>query len=195
MSYLALDLSKRSTGWALWKEGWDTARIGHWKLGSEYSSDGQVYGKLHRSLNDLFKLERFEFVFIEEPINLHKTGGTSANNIRMSLGLNAHVESFAVARRCRRLQEVNVSSWRQDFIGRDITGSARKEAKRAGKSARDQLKRLTIARCRQLGFTVSVDDEADAIGILTYGLSISGITPPWLANETLRPILDVGTAR
>jgi hypothetical protein len=38
------------------------------------------------------------------------------------------------------------------------------------------------------------DDEADAIAILTYALGLSGITPPWLADEVLRPVLGLEAA-
>ena len=49
-----------------------------------------------------------------------------------------------------------------------------------------------IERCRQFGFTPRKNDEADAIGILTYAILLNGVTPPWLADETLRaPLLGV----
>ena len=65
----------------------------------------------------------------------------------------------------------------------------KRAATRAQKSARDPLKAATMERCRQLGMKPRNDDEADAIGILTYGLLLNGVTPPWIANEVLRPAL------
>ena len=34
-------------------------------------------------------------------------------------------------------------------------------------------------------------DQADAIGILTYGLMFDKITPPWIAGEVLLQPLEV----
>lgn len=197
--YLALDLSKTSTGWAAWSDGWDKPRYGHWVLGSEYTSRGGVFAKLHQNMADLHQaLCRFEFLFVEEPISpAQLQGGTTINTLRLASGLAAHAESFAHAMGIRRIQEFNVSSWRPAFIGRIDDAAAKAEARRAKKagdtraSARDALKALTMARCRQLGMTPRKNDEADAIGILTHGLLVSGITPPWLADEVLKPVLEV----
>lgn len=199
MSYVALDLSKSSTGFAAWRPGWDKPRYGHWVLGSEYTSRGGVFAKLHQHMSDLHRVVcPIEFLFIEEPISpAQLQGGTTLNTIRIAVGLAAHAESFAHAMGCRRIQEINVSSWRPDFIGKihndDAKGRARR-AKKAGDhraSARDELKALTMARCVQLGMAPRKNDEADAIGILTYALGLGGIQVPWLADEVLRAPLQV----
>lgn len=199
MGYLALDLSKTATGWALWAPEWDVPRYGHWVLGSEYTSRGGVFGKLHRNLADLYAVCPFEGVFVEEPINPSQLQGyTTIQTLRLAIGLSAHVESFVEAYPCRWLQEVNISNWRRDFIGQvenDAAKSAARRARKAGDgraSARGTLKDLTMARCRQLGFSPRKDDEADAIGILTYGLLTRSVTPPWLSDEVLRA--PVGSA-
>lgn len=202
MGYCALDLSKTSTGWAVWQEGWKKPRYGHWVLGSEWTTRGGTFAKLHQCMSELYQVCPYEFLFIEEPISpAQLQGGTTINTLRIASGLAAHAESFAHAMRVRRIQEVNVSSWRGDFIGRVDNNAAKARARQAKKegdkraSARDELKALTIERCRQLGFSPRKNDEADAIGILTYGLLISGITPPWLAEETLKPLLTAGGAK
>ena len=197
MSYLALDLSKSSTGWALWEEGTDTPRYGHWQLGNEWTSEGAVYAKLHRCMSDLYKLTGFTNLYFEEPISPgHLQGGTTAQTIWMLGGLAAHAQSFGHIKRCRIVKAVNVERWRKDFIGdmvvREIKAGVRRRRKQGDNkaSATDQLKRLVIERCRQFGFTPRKNDEADAIGILTYAILLNGVTPPWLADETLRaPLL------
>lgn len=193
MSYLALDLSKSSTGFALWNPARDKPIYGSWKLGSEYSSDGQVYAKLHRRMADLFKVEPFEKLFFEEPINpAHLTGNTSIQTIWLLSGLAAHAQSFGHAKRCRLVKSVNVERWRKDFIGdmvvREVKAGVRRRRKAGDDkaSSTDLLKRLTIERARQLGFEPRKNDEADALGILTYSILLDGVTPPWLANEVLR---------
>ena len=201
MAHLALDLSKRRTGWAMWSPGWSTARFGSFVLGSEYTSDGAVFDKLHTEMNGLWKLQKFENLYFEEPLNPAQLAGhTTIQTIWLLCGLAAHAQSYGHARRCRMVKAVNVENWRRDFIGSFAVNDERAKARRARKggdkraSARDTLKALTIERCRQLGFMPSCNDEADAIGILDYSLALAGIVPPWRADETLRPILQVAGA-
>lgn len=195
MAILALDLSKSNTGWAVWAPGWEVARYGSWRLGSEFTSDGQVFCKLHQQMTDLWQVMPFTSIYFEQailPANL--SGATNIRALSLASGLGAHVESFAHAMRCQPTA-INVSTWRKDFIGTDLVkdanAKARAKRKAEGKgSARDELKRLTIERCRQLGFAPRKDDEADALGILDYALGFhEQVTPPWRANEVLRPML------
>lgn len=198
MGFAAFDLSKSSTGWAVWERGWEKPRYGSVQLGSEYTSRGQVFIKLHTVMMDLHTtLTPFEFLFMEAPINhmMVNKGGrstTTADNVRLALGLAAHCESFGHAVGSRRIIEYTPDSWRPDYIGRIESSAAKAEASRAKRagdskaSARGTLKALTIARCRQLGLNPKNDDEADACGILTYGILSSGVQPPWLNDEVLR---------
>lgn len=177
--FLALDLSKRSTGFAIWQEGWETARYGHFVLGSEYTSNGRTYAKLHERMSELYQVCRFDRLFFEEPIHpAQLTGHTNVDTLRVLAGLAAHAESFGEVMGCRTIMRINVSSWRGPFIGPQKRGTKR-----------TTLKELTMERARQLGFRPRKDDEADAIGILTHCILLSGITPPWLLAETLRPPL------
>jgi len=182
---LALDLSKWSTGWAVWSDGDNNARYGHWQLGSEFTSDGGVYVALHRRMSELCQLCAVEHLYFEDPIHpAQLQGGTNINSLRLLSGLAAHAESFAEAMRFRSVNRINVMSWRGDFIGKQPRGTKR-----------TTLKDLTIERCRQLGFQPRRDDEADALGILTYASLVRGLMPPWLAGETLRPILGAGAGK
>ena len=129
MGFVALDLSKSSTGWAAWREGWEKPRYGAWVLGSEWTSRGGVFAKLHQNLSELHQIIcPIEYLFAEEPISpAQLQGGTTINTLRLASGLAAHAESWAHAMRdhgCRPLQEFNVSSWRPAFIGR-IADSAK----------------------------------------------------------------------
>lgn len=192
MSYLALDLSKTSTGWALWNASAPRPVFGRWRLGNEFSSNGQVYMRLHRCLSDMFRVEQFERLYFEEPIDPRNLQGhTTYQTIELAFGLSGHAESFGAAKRCRTVKAINVERWRKDFIGdmvvREVKAGARRKRKAGDKAnPTDQLKRLTMERCRQLGFNPSRHDEADAIGILTYAILLDGVTPPWIADEVLR---------
>lgn len=182
MTYLALDLSKRRTGWAFWRAGDDCARIGHWVLGSEFTSDGATYAKLHGHLIDLHRVTPLGGIYLEAPIHPANLGGhTNIATLRVLAGLAAHVHSFAAAMKLPQPAEINISSWRKDFIGSQKRGTKRQT-----------LKTLTMERCRQLGHAPRFDDEADAFGILDYALDFhEHITPPWRADEVLRPPLGM----
>ncbi|MXP24833.1 hypothetical protein GRI39_02070 [Altererythrobacter indicus] len=180
MSYLSLDLSKRRSGWAIYRKGDERLRSGTWVLGSEYTTDGQTYLKLHQHLMDMHQLCPIEHVYLEKPIHpVNLTGHTNIDTLRILSGIAAHVHSFGAAMGFRSVTEINVSSWRRDFIGPQKRGTKKVT-----------LKALTMERCRQLGFNPRYDDEADAIGILDFALDFhEHITPPWRANEVLRPAL------
>lgn len=181
MNILALDLSKRSTGWAIWPEGSETARFGHWVLGSAYTSDGGTYAKLHQCMGELYQVVAFEHVFIEEPIHpANLSGHTNIDTLRVLAGIAAHAESFAEAFGIRTFRRINVSSWRRDFIGPQKRGTKRAT-----------LKSLTMERCRQLGFNPRRDDEADALGLLDYACTLRDVIPPWRVDEVLRPPLGM----
>lgn len=183
MNLLALDLSKRSTGWAAWPAGSDAPIYGHWVLGSQFTSDGRVFACLHRNLAELRQVVPFDFMAIEDPLHpAQLTGHTNIDTLRLLTGLAAHAESFADAVGLRGFRRINVASWRRDFIG-----SQKRGTKRA------TLKALTIERCRQLGFAPMRDDEADALGLLDYLCSLRDVVPPWRAGEVLRPMLGAAS--
>lgn len=204
MKFLALDLSKSNTGWAYWDGQSDKPRFGSWPLGSEYTTNGGVFAKLAANLTDHHGLMPFDGIIMEPPIVPSQLQGTTTiHTIRLATGLAGMTQYFAHVFRehpehpVRFVDEVNVESWRPSFIGKFESSEAKAEARRAKKagdkraSARDTLKALTIARCRQLGLEPRTNDEADACGILTYGMLGRGITPPWLADETLRTPLEI----
>jgi len=200
-TYIGIDQSKQCTGWALWNDEWPTLRHGYFSVGSEYATEGQTYMAMHKKLNDIYKVEPFDHCYFEEPINpAHLTGNTSVQTIWMLAALAAHIQSFAAAKRCRIVRAVNVERWRKDFIGSMVVNEVRAGVRRARKggdkkaSATTDLKKLTVQRAFQLGFNVRKNDEADAIGILTYSLLLNGITPPWMAEEALRPLLPLTTS-
>jgi hypothetical protein len=183
VTILALDLSKRSTGWACWMEGDENPHYGTWVLGSEFTSDGQTYAKLHACLLDLRALSRFEHIYYEEPLRPETLQGhTNIDTLRVLAGLAAHAESFGYAVGCRSVSAVHMASWRRHFIGSMPRGTKTK-----------LLKEYARERCRTYGWSTANDDEADALGLLDYGCELKGIRPPWRADEVLRPV--IGQAR
>lgn len=178
---LGMDLSKRSTGWALWSDTMSKPVSGIWSLGSELTSSGRAFLKLHQCMNDLYTVHPFDIVIYESPLNLDSGKlVTNADTTELLVGLACHVDSFAEAKNVRKYRKVNQSTWRRHFIG---------SMKRGTKTP--QLKAYAMERCQQLGLNPSKHDEAEAIGILDYMCEMEAITPPWRANEVLRPPLSV----
>lgn len=176
---LSMDLSKRSTGWALWDDTMPKPVSGLWSLGSELTPAGRSFLRLHQAMNDLWQVTPFDIVVYEEPLNLGPHAGfTNRDTIFVLTGLAAHVDSFCEARAIRKVRSVNNVSWRRHFLG---------PMKRGTKRVR--LKELAMERCRQLGLSPAKDDEADALGVLDYMCDLEGIMPPWRKNEVLRPPL------
>lgn len=211
MTFLALDVSASSTGWAVtlpgdirqrftrpdWVEVLDKLRLsatssnwryypdadlslahGAWKLKSEWSKEGEPHAKLHKNLAVLHRFSGFEHIIYEQALTPEQRGGASNPSNDILLELIGHVKSFYCVKRCRTIIGIHRASWQKDFIGRQKRGTKRAT-----------LLDLIEQRARQLGFSFKKNDEAAAIGLLTYGMVTRGITPPWLSNETLRPIL------
>lgn len=196
-------ITRRSHNWIAYdvEGGVRSVVFGSWVLGTEYTSRGGVFDCLKRRLAELHGIVPFQRVFAEEPITPQQLQGhTTIGTLRITLGLAAATEDFCHVFKAstefpdgvRALQEVNIGHWRADFIGKIENDAAKAKARQARKAgdqranATKTLKSLVMERCRQLGFAPRHDDEGDAIGILTYGMLISGETPPWLAEEVLR---------
>lgn len=152
---------------------------GIWSLGSELTSAGVAFLRLHQNMNDLFSVHPFDIVVYEEPLNLGPHAGfTNRDTLFVLTGLAAHVDSFCEAKGVRKVRSVNNATWRRHFIGKMKRGTKSKT-----------LKDYAMERCAQLGLSPKKHDDADAYGILDYMCEMEGIMPPWRANEVLRPPL------
>lgn len=169
MRVIGLDLSKSSTGWAVWGIGDARAASGHWQLGSELTSNGMVFARLHERLTDLNRLGAIDAVFYEDAIDARALSGhTNIQTLKLASGLGAHAESWGEAMGCRVIRGVNQVTWRKHFIG---------SMRRGTKSV--DLKEFAMRRAREYGFKPQKHDEAEAIGILSYACDALGLTPPW----------------
>lgn len=182
MSIIALDLSKRSTGWAAWQSGWDAPRHGSVQLGSEYTSDGKTCIKLHQVLSDLRRtICRFDSLYFEKPLTQMQRGGMSNASNDIQVKLVGHAESFGEAMGLRIIMGIDIASWRKFFVGRMPRGTKSKD-----------WKDYAEERCRQYGWKPRKNDEADALGLLDYACELQGIIPPWRECEVLRAPLGIG---
>lgn len=182
-TWLALDLSIRSTGWALFSEGQDRPAFGTWSLADHIDWRARAYCRLHRNLMDLHRVSPIDHLVYEEPLSAGAVHGhTNVTTLEAMAGLAAHASSFGEAVGATH-RAVNMATWRRHFLGKMPRGTKTPD-----------LKAMAMARCRELGFDPAKHDAAEAIGLLDYELSIRGITPPWrvanLLTRQLRPATD-----
>ncbi|WP_028970138.1 hypothetical protein [Sphingomonas sp. URHD0057] len=177
MNFLALDLSVRSTGFALWSQGQALPVSGTWALGS-LEWRGRAFVRLHKQLLDLHRVASLDEIVFEEPLSpgsLH--GHTNVATLYLAAGLAAHVESFAEAVGARH-RAVHQATWRRHFIGKMPRGTKTPD-----------LKHMAMTRCRDLGFDVQKHDAAEACGLLDYQLIVAGIIAPWRAGVLEREMM------
>jgi len=180
MRFLALDLSKRSTGFAIWDDTMERPILGCWELGSELTSAGTSFIRLHQRMNDLHMVTPFDNVLYETPLNLGPGAGiTNADTIFALVGLAAHVDSFCEAKSVRKYRTANMSSWRGHFLGSIPRGPIKDRFGNKLKRKPIDWKSLSMERAREFGMEPRRHDEAEAFGILDYQVDLEGITPPW----------------
>lgn len=129
--------------------------------------------KLREHLADIHRLDAITHLFFEATILPQPKVGddgrahmrTSPQTVYKLCALAGMAEWFAkrINAKCRQVEQ---QRWRKHFMGRGT-----------GKS--DELKRLAKAEADRRGWRVSNDHEADAAGVLDYGLACVSITPPW----------------
>lgn len=139
-TWVALDLSLSSTGFAVWA-GEDAALThGHWKLADSMIWRARGYVRLHKALLEIHAETPIDTITFEEPLSQASVkGGSNIQTIQTLAGLAAHAESFAAAVKAR-WYAVNVASWRRHFIGSMPRGTKSPD-----------LKAMTMKRCREMG--------------------------------------------
>lgn len=164
--FLGLDPATKC-GWAAWSPGLEKPAIGSFALPSIEDDLGAVGFRVHVELNGLLAMLGFERVFYEAPIGPQKQSNTNLFTIQKALAISSHIESFCYAKKIR-CRQVPMGSWRRYFVGK---GAGEKSA---------TFKAWASDRCRELGWTTRTHDEADACGVLAYGISLDpAFVPPW----------------
>ena len=161
MAYLSLDIATQ-TGWALLGESAHKPVWGTWKLGGEVDEVGRPMEKLRENISDLHRLEPITHLFFEAPILAQLT---NIQTVYKLIALAAITEwwSYKTGAVCRQVLQ---QSWRKHYVGRG-TGPSK------------ELKRAAIDACSRRGWTVATDHEADALGVMDYGLHCMGLPVPW----------------
>lgn len=170
---LALDQSARNTGWAFMeKDGaptWGSFLLGPWE-----DHEGERMLEFDDWFDRAIHSLKVTHVFIEMP----------ATQLDHRESLSANIATFGIpaliAMVCKNydieLAVVTPSSWRTAFIG---TGSAPKGL--VQKQRRPWLKEQAKKACAARGWLVANDNEAEALGILNYG--IMSIDPVYASRQ------------
>lgn len=163
---MGLDIATR-TGAALWIPGTAAPRLLSIKLGGEPECVDRPMEALREALAALHGLDPITHLFFEATI---LPGKTTPATVYKLCALAAMAEWFAyrVKAQCRRVEQ---QSWRKRFIGR-------------GTGKGPDLKRMAVETARRLGWQPQDDHQAEAAGVLDYGLACFGVAVPW-ADEAL----------
>lgn len=173
MNWVALDLSVRSTGWAMWEPGQERPAFGTWELAPGIEWVARAYVRLHRQLLDLHRLTPIDVLVFERAIPAHKLQGhTNAETLEAAAGLAAHAMSFAEAIGAR-WRPVEIADWRRHWIGKMPRGTGTPD-----------LKHFSMKRCREMGWDTLKHDAADACGLLDFQLTLDGADRPWADQLT-----------
>jgi hypothetical protein len=160
---LGLDPSMASTGWAVGST--DGARP---VWGSFPRLSGEPRDQLQGFMDNLFELHGrysfevcyFEFDQVIDLAGLRKTNVSEGNRFM----LRAAIDIVGLQRGFETVP-VRCDDWRKTFIG------VSRKPKWVEGRARDVLKELAVDECTRIGWDVSKDDEADALGVMVHGLT------------------------
>lgn len=180
MKILAVDGSKTSTGIAWLDTETGKLHLDTWKLGSEYSKEGDLGFAVHNKLDDFRQVFKIDHLFIEShPPSSAFSGKTNAKSVEELLEIKSHCLSFAKTFSIRRWPVLK-TRWYPHFTCLALNTSKGPEQKK-----------IVMARCKMLGLNPRNTDESDAIGILDYGCMAVGVMPFYRANEVLLPPLGM----
>lgn len=159
--HVALDLATK-TGAASWCPGMAAPIFTTLRLPGDVGEVARPMEVLRKHLRDWHALEPISHLYFEAAI---LPGKTNIQTVYKLCALAGMAEWFAhsIGAVCRQVEQ---QSWRKHFIGRGTGPGA-------------ELKAAAMRSARMRGWDVQSDHEADALGVLDYGLACMGISTPW----------------
>ncbi len=153
---LALDISPKRTGYAFaLDERAPAPRASSW-TGGDHGDIPRSCAEIAQSVAQLCGLIKPAVCVIEAPLQIAHGGFSSGHIVLLLTSMFGAAAGSAHAAGCR-VYPANVQTWRKHFVG----------------AARPQNpKRVTIDRCKLIGWEPKNDDEADAMGLWHYGMSV-----------------------
>jgi hypothetical protein len=157
---LALDIATRC-GFCRGAPGDAPAEIGSVRFGGIDASNNAVFANALKWTSKLLEPEPRPTMLILEAMlpPTAKLGNTSADVRDRLAGLHGVIRAVAHLRGIYNIAEHSVSDIRRHFLGTHLL-------KRA------QAKQETVERCRQLGWNVEDDNQADACALWSLGASL-----------------------
>jgi hypothetical protein len=174
MSFVALDIAT-DTGVAVWYPDSDLGRplLSTIRCPSDPEEVARPMEKLRVALADIHTMDPITHLFFEAAILpnpvINEDGRavqrTNIKTVYKLCSLAGMTEWFAgrVGAQCRQVEQ---QKWRKHFIGRGTGPTA-------------ELKRMAKEAARMRGWAPQNDHEADAAGVLDYGLACFNIRAPW----------------
>jgi hypothetical protein len=149
---LALDLAT-TTGWAIGRPD-RTPRFNSFRIAKPGVERCNVYRSFRIWIEDFTRNHKPKLIVYESPASpMIMQGHTNIDTIKRLIGLCEHLEEWCVGTGIE-LREASVGQVRAHFIGSNMK--------------RDAAKAATIARCHELGWDVSNDNEGDACALWDY---------------------------
>lgn len=169
----AFDLAT-TLGWALHEPGLERPFWGSERLPGGPGDVGAAADRLERLMRELRLMYGVTHWFFEAQHigTFRKKGETKARMMNMDvmrrlIALGTIVEKFAFQTKTHAYQVI-ISEWRKHFIGR---GAAFGDV---------DPKELAVQKCRNYGWHTDIADEAEALGILDFALTmIPDYVRPW----------------
>jgi hypothetical protein len=156
---LALDLA-RVAGWALGTPADNKPMSGSIEIVREDASMAKLFCEWRIALRDFLSINPdIGLVVFEAPIlPFMKQGQTNINTIRRLVGLASVTEELLYSLQRYDIREARVADVRSHFIG-------------SNRHRREEAKKLTIQRCRVLGWDPKDDNAADALALWDYQIA------------------------
>jgi hypothetical protein len=154
---LALDLAS-VTGWAVGEPG-GTPAHGSIRFASAGASHEAIFAAALKWISDKITFYAPGMIVWEAPMaTSFRRGNTNTNTTTLLFGLPAIVGAVAYLREVYDVRKAYTKDVRQHFIGQNAKGHIGKK--------------LVIRQCRAMGWSVSDDNEADALATWHYMCSL-----------------------
>lgn len=167
-SVIGIDQSMTSTGWGHIRQGDTVPTWGLKSLPPWGDDEGRYLWHWFEWLGNLCVDKQVTHLFIEDTRFSHKHEETLTQLIA-SIGLigQAAIVSYKLTQRGQPIEFRAVSpiDWRKTFLG-----AMPKPDKIDAPVWRKILKEAAVNQCNLRGWMIDKDDEADALGIMTYGV-------------------------
>lgn len=167
-SVLGIDTAMTKTGWAHYREGDDKPTWGVRRTPSWNDDEGKYLWEFFEWLGNLCVDKAVTHIFVED-CRFKTAHSENLTQMLASIGLiaQATIVAFKLTERGQPIElfAAQPQQWRKTFLG--------VMPKPEGINPtvwRKTLKEAAVSQCHIRGWLVESDDEADALGVMTYGI-------------------------